>query len=89
MPLTIENNPNIGIRVFLKNHDVVKDNKILTPLLYKMLDTIIGEKSFALDIDYVDTEQLPNNPEEEDLYPILELPEYIEWQKSRTKKSSS
>jgi hypothetical protein len=89
LPLTNDNNPDMGIRVFLKNHDLIKDNEVLTPLLYKMLDTIIGEKSFALDIDYVDTDEQPSNPEEEDLYPILELPKYIEWHKSRKAKSSS
>jgi hypothetical protein len=59
----------------------------LTPLLYKMLDTIIGEKSFALDVQFVDTAQQPDNIE--DLYKILELPEYIEWHKKHTSKSRS
>jgi hypothetical protein len=88
-PLSNDKNQNLGIRVCFNNQDLVKDNNSLTPLLYKMLDTIVGEKSFALDIHYVDTDLLPDNPEEEGLYPILELPRYIEWHKSQRTKSSS
>lgn len=77
-PLSNEQNSNIGIRIYLKKHDLIKDNEILTTLLYKMLDTILGEKSFALNIAYVETDLQPDDPEEEDMYPILELPEYID-----------
>ena len=87
-PLSNEQNSDIGIRIYLKNHDLIKDNEILTTLLYKMLDTILGEKSFALNIAYVETDLQPDDPEEEGLYPILELSEYIEWHKSQTTKSS-
>ena len=78
LPLSNEVNSDLGIRVCLKNHDLIKDNETLKPLLYKMFDTILGEKSFALDIDYVDTDLQPDDPEDEGMYPILELPEYVE-----------
>lgn len=84
-PLSNEEDSDLGIRIYLKKHDLIKDNEILMTLLYKMLDTILGEKSFALDIDYVDTGLQPDNPEEQGLYPILELPNYISWHKSQTK----
>jgi len=89
LPLSNETISGLGIRIFLPNHDLIQNNEVLTPLLYKMLDTIVGEKSFALDIRYVDTEQLPDDPEDEGLYPILELPGYIERHKSQPTKSSS
>jgi hypothetical protein len=54
-----------------------------------MLDAIVGEKIFALDIDYVDTDQQPDDPHGEEMYPILELPAYIEWHKKRKTKSIS
>ena len=88
LPLSNDENSDLGIRVFFRNHELIKDDETLTPLLYKMLDTIVGEKSFALDIHYVDTDLLPDEPEDEGLYPILELPEYIEWHKSQATKSS-
>lgn len=75
--LSNEEDSDLGIRIYFKSHDLIKDNKILMTLIYKMLDTILGEKSFVLDIDYVDTDLQPDNPEEEGLYPILELPDYI------------
>jgi hypothetical protein len=89
LPLSNDKTQDLGIRVCFNNQDIIKDNETLTPLLYKMLDTILGEKSFALDIQYVDTDLLPEDPEEEGLYPIIELPSYIEWHKSQATKSSS
>jgi hypothetical protein len=87
LPLSNDENTDLGIRICLRNHDLIKDNEILMPLLFKMLDTIVGEKSFALDIRYVDTALLPDEPEEEGLYPILELPEFIDWHKKQNKRS--
>jgi hypothetical protein len=88
LPLVNEKNNDLGIRICLKNYDVIKDNEILTTLLYKILDTILGEKSFALNIKYVDTALQPDDPAEEGMYPILELPEYIERHKSEVTGSS-
>lgn len=89
LPLNNNKSSDLGIRIYLKNHDLIKDNETLTPLLHKMLDTIVGEKTFALDIAYVDTEQQPDDPKGKDMYPILELPAYIKWHKKRKTKSSS
>ena len=89
LPLSSENPNDLGIRVYLKNHDLIKDSEYLTPLVFKMLDTILGEKSFAIDIDYVDTDLQPYEPEEEGMYQILELPDYIKSHKSQARKSSS
>jgi hypothetical protein len=89
VPLSNNNNSDLGIRVLLRNYDLIKDSETLTPLLYKMLDTILGEKSFALNIAYVETNLQPDDPEQEDgMYPILELSEYIERHKSQTTQSS-
>jgi hypothetical protein len=87
LPLLNQKTRDLGIQVCFSNQDLIKDNEILTPLLYKMLDTILGEKSFALDIHYVDTDLLPDDPEREGMYPILELPKYIEWHKLQATKS--
>lgn len=89
LPLSNDKTQDLGIRVCFSNQDLIKNNETLTPLLYKMLETIVGEKSFALDIHYVDTDLLPDDPEQEGLYPILELPNYIQWHKSQATKSSS
>ncbi|CAN5603962.1 hypothetical protein BH10BAC2_BH10BAC2_04930 [soil metagenome] len=88
LPLSNNKTPGIGIRVYLKNHELLKENKTLMTLLYKMLDTILGEKSFASDVDYIDTDLLPDNAQKENMYSILELPEYIQWYKSQKSQES-
>jgi hypothetical protein len=88
-PLSNEGNSNLGIRVFIPDQAQKVNHKSFKPLLFKMLDTIIGERSFALDIQYVDTSLLQSKPEEQGLLPILELPEYIKWHKSQRMKSRS
>ena len=83
-PLQNENDPGkIGVRVFIKNYEVMKDNSFFMPALYKVLDVILGEKSFALDLDYVDADQLPENPEDMRLSKLELLPQFIEWYKSK------
>jgi hypothetical protein len=55
LPLYNENSTKIGVRIYIKNNDLLKDNEELPLLLSKMLDTIIGEKSFASDIEFIET----------------------------------
>ena len=75
--LTNKKQPGFGIRVYLKNYDSIKDDERLEPLVYTILETIVGEKSFAVDLEYIDTDLQPNNPEKKALYPIIDLPEHI------------
>ena len=49
--------------------------------MYKILDVLLGEKSAATDIDYIAFDQLPDNPEEEGMIELAELPDYIAWKK--------
>ena len=84
LPLHNPKNSNgIGIRVCTMNYELIKDHKWLKSALYKSLDTILGEKSFALDIDYIDIAQLPDDPEQMGMIPLSQLPEYVEWKKSK------
>jgi hypothetical protein len=72
----------LGIEVCIKNHKLIKDKDYFNSAIYKVVETILGEKSFALDINYLQTDQLPENPEELGLIELNELPQYIEWKKS-------
>lgn len=47
-----------GIRVLLKNYLVYKNNPKLTEAVYIIIEHLIGEKSFANDIKFVDINQL-------------------------------
>lgn len=73
----------IGIKICTRNYELVKDSEWLRPAVYKVLDTILGEKSFALDIEHVAIDQLPDEPDEEGLIELSGLPTYIEWKKSK------
>ena len=50
IPLQSEDPKEIGIRVYVPNYDLIKDDEHCEPLLLKMIDTIAGEKSFAEDV---------------------------------------
>jgi hypothetical protein len=76
----------IGLTICVPNYDILKDHKWLKASVYKMIDGIAGEKSFALDIDYIEFDQLPNNPEEEGLIVLSELNKYVNWHKKKYPK---
>ncbi|MEC4004852.1 hypothetical protein OX283_009315 [Flavobacterium sp. SUN052] len=51
----------LGIKVLLKNFFLNKDNKRLREAVYVQIEHIIGEKSFANNIAFIDIGQLENN----------------------------
>lgn len=72
----------LGLRLHIPNIDQ-GDNKEYINGMYEVLDTILGEKACSLDIDYIEVDKLPEYPEKEDLIELIELPEYIDWRKSK------
>ncbi len=68
-------NPNkptdLGIKVLLKNYIVHKDNPRLREALYVHIEHLIGEKSFANDLSFIEIDQLKNEDLEDDS--LLEL----------------
>jgi len=84
LPLQSQSHPNdIGIRVCIPDHEILKTSEWLNNAVYKMLDTVLGEKSFALDIDYLDMADLPEEPEENGLINLTELRAFITWKKKK------
>lgn len=82
MPLHNQRRPHeVGIRVFLRNHDLAISHDFFESAMYKILDVLLGEKSAALDINYVDFAQLSDTPND-DLIELSELPNYIAWKKN-------
>ena len=47
-----------GIRVFLKNYIIYKENPKLKEAVYILIEHLIGEKSFANDLKFIDINQL-------------------------------
>lgn len=85
LPLEDENNPKLlGLRICTSDYTSSKENEFVNTA-YLALDSILGEKSAALNVQHVEVGDLPDNPEEEGLMNLSELPEYITWKKSKSK----
>ena len=77
-PLKIQNKPlELGIRVYIKNHIIYKDNPRLREAVYIQLEHLLGEKSFANDISLIDITQQPSNYGEKELLNLYNLADYI------------
>lgn len=77
--ITLEN-PNklihLGIKVFLKNYIIHKENPRLREAVYTIIEHLIGEKSFASDIAFIEIGQL--NSDQENLINLYNLKHYID-----------
>ncbi len=84
LPLESASRPkSIGIKICAPNYDAVKESKWFKSAVFKVLDTVLGEKSFAMDIDHVDFGLLPRNPEEQGMIELTELPAFVKWKKAK------
>ena len=72
IPLENPNKPtDLGIKVLLKNYIVHKDNPRLREAVYVHIEHLIGEKSFANDIAFIEIGQLGGDNENQiELYQI-------------------
>ncbi|WKL43100.1 hypothetical protein [Flavobacterium sp. ZE23DGlu08] len=55
-----EKETDLGIKVFIKNYIIHKDNPRLREAVYLHIEHLIGEKSFANDIAFIEIGQLTN-----------------------------
>jgi hypothetical protein len=86
LPLENENDPEeLGLKVCLPNYNPKKE-KVFIAGCYQLFDTILGEKSAALDIKHVEVDILPNKPEEKGLIELTELQKYVFWRKTKAKQ---
>jgi hypothetical protein len=86
IPLNSNNNPQkIGIRLYADEYNETEEEDFLTAA-YLVLDNVLGEKSNALDIGYVEIKNLSSVYNRDDLIELSKLPKYIEWKKSKIKK---
>ena len=82
-PMTSASDPEaLGIRVTLPGYDK-NDRERMLDLTYLVLDTVLGEVSFANDIQYVDVCAPPEDPEQSQFIPLSRLAEFIDWKKNR------
>ncbi|MCR9250850.1 MAG: hypothetical protein NXI20_10510 [bacterium] len=83
IPLVNEQDPfAVGIEVCYDDYTKQKHDEWLIGT-FMMLDTVIGEKATALDIDYVSVRDTPKDIENMDYYAVAEIGEYIAEVKGR------
>ena len=83
LPLISEKVKNrLALRLYFENYEADDENRFLNGS-YQIIDTILGEKSASLDIDFLEVDKLPLNPPENGLIELVDLPEYIRWRKSK------
>lgn len=86
MPLQSKNKPTfLGVRVAIPNLPAKAagspDNALAAVLM--ILDTGLGERSAALDINHVEVERLPEDPEAKGYIELPELADYIIWHRRK------
>ena len=82
IPLNNNDPKKIGLRIYIDNY-IPTDKKDFLTAAYLVLDNIIGEKSNALDIGYVEIESLSSMLERKELIELTKLPQYINWKKTK------
>lgn len=70
----------VGLRVYLDGFDPARDESYMCALS-TALQTILGEKSFAYDVQHIEIEPLPGDTA--GLIPISGIPDYIKWKKEQ------
>jgi hypothetical protein len=84
MPLDSASKPkSIGIKVCTPNYDLVSESKWFKSAVFKVLDTVLGEKTFALDIDHIEFGKTPDKPEDHGMIELAELPAFVKWKKAK------
>jgi len=81
-PLENRTSEKIGLRLYIDNYNPNNKTAFLTAT-YLLLDNILGEKSNAQDIGYVDIDKLSSTAQREELIELNKLPRYIQWKKSK------
>jgi len=84
MPLENQLKPtSLGLRIGIKNYKKFKKSKWLQATVNKVLDTVLGEKSFAFDIEYLEIVELPKKPQENGMLELQQLHNYVSWHKNK------
>ncbi|WP_431261049.1 hypothetical protein ACQ86G_13630 [Roseateles chitinivorans] len=72
----------LGLRIAVQGFNDDQEEEFANGLLI-MLDTALGEKAAATDVDLVEVCEVPADPDDEGFLPFTELGSYLAWRKSR------
>lgn len=83
LPLESPSNPTfLGLRVGIPGFAAVQE-QISKSAILVVLDTALGERSAASDIQHVEVTALPPRPEDQGFIELVDLAGYIEWRKGK------
>lgn len=83
MPLENEEDPSlVGLRICHEDYDDTFRDVFLGGT-FLMLDSLIGERSTTLDIDYLEVGEMPEGVEKEHLVQMNQLKNFIDYKKNR------
>jgi hypothetical protein len=82
-PLVDPDSPEVlGLRVAVQGFNDEQEEEFANGLLL-ILDTALGEKAAATDVDLVEVCEMPADPDDEGFLPFTDLASYLAWRKSR------
>jgi hypothetical protein len=88
LPLESASHPqDFGMRVGIEGLGSIEERVAHNAVLV-ILDTSLGERSAALDIQHVQVSELPQNPESLGYIELPELPDYLAWRKRKQSSQS-
>lgn len=88
LPLQSESTPEfLGLRVGVPGYDP-KNKRVTENAVLVVLDTALGERSAAEDVQHVEVASLPGNPENDGYIEMPDLPAYIAFVKRRNEAES-
>ncbi len=73
----LEKLTDLGIIIYLKNYIIHKENPRLREAVYTHIEHLVGEKSFANDIAFIEIEQLTSEINNIELLDLYNLADYI------------
>jgi hypothetical protein len=83
LPLDSRSRPqDLGLRVGVPNLTPAVKRQAQNAVLV-ILDTALGERAAALDIQFLEVSTLPESPDSQGYIELCELPKYIEWRKRK------
>jgi len=86
LPLRDDENPGkLGLQLGIDGYDETKEKFYLGGSVM-ILESILGEKSFSLDVHYIELVKLAPSPAENGFIELVKLPEFIEWKEAKQTK---